>query len=898
DLFSALGGYDPVIGVLGEDLNLSWRAQLAGARVVVAPEARVRHLEALASGRRVGWTDQGARMRASALADEHRVRTILTCYGPFHLLRVAPQAILLTACQAIVELLSGRVRAARASVAVWPRALRHAGDLWATRRAVQSQRTVPDAEVRRLQTRGSARVRDYLRARVGRDRLVSDRPGAAVAESLRTGSWRLPAGAWAVVAVVVAFGSRGLLRHHLPGVGSLPVLTGGPARWWHLWVSGWRPDGLGSAAPAPPALALLSLGGTVLFGATGFLQHLLVLGPFILGPLGAYRAARPLGSRRGRVAALIVYAAVPVPYNALAGGRWAGLVLYAVAPWLLAGMFRASGEAPFPSGNGRVARLAGLGLLVAATSAFVPATLAVVPFIGLAVLAGSLLSGRVVGGMRTAVAAGAATAVAVVLLLPWSADVLGTRTTLFGVRLGAAHRLGLGTVVRFHTGPVGGGPLAWGIVAAAALPLLIGQSWRLVWATRLWAVALACWGVTWAASRGSLPIPMPVPEILLAPAAAALAAAVALGAVAFEVDLPGYRFGWRQVVSALAAAAVVIGSLPVLGAASGGRWHLPSRSLADPLGSLAEGTAGSFRVLWVGDPQALPVGAWWLEDGVGYATSESGTPDVTGAWPARSSGATPLLATDLRLARAGLTTRLGHLMAPMAVRYIVVPNRAGPADSGASRLPTPTDIVTALSLQVDLRTVSNDPAVTVYENASWTPERSVLAPAAVDDSGSATPQAAQDAPLAGDPTVFSGTGHDRFAGPVPGGDLLVSATRNRRWVLSVSGRHASQRSAFGWAMAFSVPDPGGNATLRFHTPVTRGLALGLETLLWLVALAAAIAGRRRAPRRPPEPAGSAGDAFADRRDPVIGEPSLVGALRRPRRVAPPVGIDPGDEDWL
>src|SRR5580700_7975067 len=52
DLFSELGGFDPDIFAMGEDLDLCWRAQILGARVVVAPGARVRHLEMLASGRR------------------------------------------------------------------------------------------------------------------------------------------------------------------------------------------------------------------------------------------------------------------------------------------------------------------------------------------------------------------------------------------------------------------------------------------------------------------------------------------------------------------------------------------------------------------------------------------------------------------------------------------------------------------------------------------------------------------------------------------------------------------------------------------------------------------------------------------------------------------------------
>ena len=35
---------------------------------------------------------------------------------------------------------------------------------------------------------------------------------------------------------------------------------------------------------------------------------------------------------------------------------------------------------------------------------------------------------------------------------------------------------------------------------------------------------------------------------------------------------------------------------------------------------------GDFRVLWVGDPEALPLGSWRLDEGVAYATSRGGPP--------------------------------------------------------------------------------------------------------------------------------------------------------------------------------------------------------------------------------------------------------------------------------
>ena len=50
DLFAELKGFDAGIVAMGEDLDLSWRSQVAGSRVVVAPDARVRHREAVAGG--------------------------------------------------------------------------------------------------------------------------------------------------------------------------------------------------------------------------------------------------------------------------------------------------------------------------------------------------------------------------------------------------------------------------------------------------------------------------------------------------------------------------------------------------------------------------------------------------------------------------------------------------------------------------------------------------------------------------------------------------------------------------------------------------------------------------------------------------------------------------------
>src|SRR5664280_2035229 len=52
DVFQMLGGFDPAFGQFRDDLDLCWRAQLAGHRVVVAPRARMREAAASTNGQR------------------------------------------------------------------------------------------------------------------------------------------------------------------------------------------------------------------------------------------------------------------------------------------------------------------------------------------------------------------------------------------------------------------------------------------------------------------------------------------------------------------------------------------------------------------------------------------------------------------------------------------------------------------------------------------------------------------------------------------------------------------------------------------------------------------------------------------------------------------------------
>ncbi|MEO7556047.1 MAG: glycosyltransferase family 2 protein, partial [Acidimicrobiales bacterium] len=705
DLFAALGGYDASIDLLGEDVDLSWRAQVAGARVVVAPDAVVRHLEAL--GQR---HDVGTRRR---LQSRHRLRTMLTCYGPVHLVRVLPQAMLLALVEVIYALLAGRVDHARDIAGAWTWNVRRLGEVRANRRRLRTLRQVPDGEVRKLQVRGSARFTAYLRGQIGGhgdDRLRSmSTASRELAESFRAGPRRTELAVLAGLAVLVLIGTRLLFLGAIPAFNDLPAY---PARPWTLfgdWFSGWRDIGLGTSSPAPTAFGLLGILGTLTVGSMALARRVLLFAPLIVGGVGAWRLLGDSGARRARLVAVVAYMAMPVPYDAIARGRGGGLLLWAAAPWALRSFGRLVGAEPFRSSTQGVRRDAlRLGLPLALVAALVPFAPVALVITAIGVVVGGVVSGRSRGGARVLGAALGAGVVAFVLHLPWTLGLVTSGadwSVVGGVRSTGLH-MSLYDIVRFRAGPLGAGPLGVAFLIAGLLPLVIGRSWRFTWALRAWVVALTCWGALWVGQQSWFHWGLGPPEALLAPASAALALAIALGLVAFELDLPGYRFGWRQGASVVAALSVAIGLFPMIGAATDGRWGMPDKDVASVLGFMQDEQAdGAFRVLWLGDPDVLPVSGWPLSEGVAYGTS-TGLPRVEDRLAGSDDGATRLLADAVRVASRRETSRLGRLLAPMGVRYIVVAEAATPFND--DRRAVPADLQRTLDGQLDLQEVAAD----------------------------------------------------------------------------------------------------------------------------------------------------------------------------------------------
>ena len=243
-----------------DDVSLCWRAQIAGARVIVAPDARVRHRDHLATSRGI---DERRRIQA-----RHRLRIAAQLLRAARRWRVAlPQIIIINIAR--VRLRAPRRPAASGSatsVQAWTWNL--APPRRAARRPPAGQGLPPRLRPRgRAATwcRGSARLSQFLRGQIGRgeDRFTRARQrrarrGRAHAVGHPAG-W--PSTVWAAVAVVLLVGSRHLITRGVPAIGEMVSFSSSPLELLRAWASGWRTAGLGSRRPPRPRFGLLERGG-------------------------------------------------------------------------------------------------------------------------------------------------------------------------------------------------------------------------------------------------------------------------------------------------------------------------------------------------------------------------------------------------------------------------------------------------------------------------------------------------------------------------------------------------------------------------------------------------------------------------------------------------------------
>lgn len=693
DVFRQLRGWDARMRAFSEDLDLCWRARLAGFTVRVEPLARARHAIGMATGERATRF-----VPARYFIRRNRFRTVLKNAAGARLLFLLPQLILLT----FIEMIGFVILRQPKEILNLTRAMG-----WnvftgfqtiSERRRVQKSRTVPDRRLRRLTVRESTRVRAYIGNQTERLEEAWGRRAETFARR-REMVRNLGARTIALTALVTFVGLIGFLlafRHFLwapqAAIGELLPYPERATALLRSWVSPWQASGLGQPGSAPPSMGLLGLVPILTLGAVGAAQKVLVLGLGFVAFIGAYQLISEVADRRARLVSGFAYALGAVGYASMREGSLGAMVLGASAPFVLQSFIRLTGWVRPPGWNrGRTIARVALGSAVAA--AFVPGALFLFAIVAAILAAFHAELGTV---RRSVVGLGSSLLGLVLgwaLLLPWSWTWFAEGGPLNRLMVDESWRTfassfaddGMASVLLGQTPQA---PVLFGLAmpVLAIIAVLAGTGQRRRLALALWSV-VATIGLLMSATGAGLIRPlMSTPVDLGVLAALAFAGLAGLAAGAFRMDLPQRGFGWIHAATLVGlAGACLLAAVGLAPALWRGEWApgvgegRENALVAAEIRSIFDADAqqvGQFRALWIGDkwssrqPRvALPTTDHFLTGARGHVLTDLFERSV-----GRGDAALDRVVASVA---EGTTDRGGRLLGAFNIRYVVLARATG-----------------------------------------------------------------------------------------------------------------------------------------------------------------------------------------------------------------------------
>ncbi|MDX6363516.1 MAG: hypothetical protein QOC85_2526, partial [Streptomyces sp.] len=576
DVFEELGGFDRRLPLMRDDVDLCWRAQSAGHRVLVAPEAVVWHAEAASRERRtvdcVGRTSASPHKVDKAGAAYTLLVNARTAQLPWILIRLVLGTLVRTVAYLVGKVPGQAVDEIRGLLGTLLRperiiaGRRRRGRPQVDKGELRALFPPPGATVRATveQAAGSLVGRSDPEVTAGAGRhggAVESGPGGDDADFLEVEQFarlkRVARKPGPVLFVVLLFVSliacRALLGGGALAGGALLPAPADSSELWSRYLDGWHPVGAGGTQSAPPYLALVAMLSSLLFGSTGLAVTVLLVCSVPLAGFAAYFASRPLAeSRLLRAWASVAYAFLPAATGALAGGRIGTAVLAILLPLIARAGVAASGLAHSSGARGSWRATWAYALLLTFTTAFTPIVWPLALVLGIALLA--VRRGEITAyGPRFLAQLGTP----LLILAPWSLTLLP-----FGFFREAGLEYGDSAASSLDLlGASPGGPgtvsglMLIGIVLAALAALLRGERQRAVWGA--WAVALVA--LVFAALSNSSTWAGPATLVY----GLALLAAAAVGADGARARVAEQSFGWRQPVAALIAFSAAAGPLLV-----------------------------------------------------------------------------------------------------------------------------------------------------------------------------------------------------------------------------------------------------------------------------------------------------------------------------------------------
>ena len=827
DVWDQVGGFDPAMPLLRDDVDFCWRVHAAGHRVRVVTDAVVYHLEATARNRRT----PSAAPRPRRMDRHNALLTLLANLPLWPALSALAGNLVLSVLRTVFFLLAKRPRAALDEFTGVGSVLAHPLQLAAARRRRARGRRAaysrlrgdlpPGHSVRRLAEFAASVFYTSTQIDTAGSHHATDDPSDddfmlvdnGLAQRILTHPGVLLVAGLTIIALVA---ERSLLSAGTLTGGALTPAWGGVAGLWHEYLQGFHPAGIGSASSTPPYVAVIAALATVLGGKPWLAIDVIMIGAIPLAGLAAFLATRRVTkSVLARVWAAVAYALLPVGMGAVAAGRFGSAVVFTLIPVIAMLAARIFTEAP------RRARRAAwaTGLVVAIAAAFVPVIWVVAVLAALLAAVVYRRSGR---GMLLNL--GITAVVPPVLLLPWTLDVATRPSLLF---LEAGNKVpGLATAALparslLLLSPGGPGlPPFWvtgGLALAALGALLLTARRSLVMAG--WSVALLSLMVSIAVSRMLLTTDdaskrvVAWPGISLAIAAAGLVLAAVVAADALPAQLSGGR--WRRPAGLGVLLLVVAAcSAPLLAA---GSWV--ATGVRGPVGGAAAPVLPPFVSVSSNTGQRLRTLVLRAEHGTITYEVLRGADPLLGATdlaqPPAAQRTLDAVVSTLAAPGGGDAQDQGQALAGMGIGYIL--------------LPTPADATLASTLNdvADLRPVSKTPAFQLWRVAQTVARVRVLEPGG------------QLVSVPSGPVSVSAA-----AAPRSGGTLELAEPAGG-WTATLNGTalQSVPSPAGSWAQAFRLPAGGGTLGIS-HSQLGRTLIVVLEALALLVVIGLGLPGAR------------------------------------------------------
>jgi GT2 family glycosyltransferase len=833
DVFEQLGGFDRRLPLMRDDVDLCWRAHAAGHRVLVAPEAVVRHAEAASRERRtvdcVGRTAASPHKVDKAGAVYTLLVNSRTAALPWVLLRLVLGTLLRTLAYLVGKVPGQAVDEIRGLLGTLLRperiiaGRRRRGSAVVDKGELRALFPPPGATVRATveQAAGSLVGRSDPEAASGAGRhgsAIESGPGGDDADFLEIEQFarlkRIARKPGPVLFLVLLFVSLIACRELLGGGalagGALLPAPADSGELWSRYLDAWHPVGAGGTPAAPPYLAIVAMLASVLLGSTGPAVTILLVFSVPLAGCTAYFASRPLvESRLLRAWAAVAYAFLPAATGALAGGRIGTAVLAVLLPLIARAGIAASGLTNSSTARGSWRATWAYALLLTITTAFTPIVWPIALLLGLALLA-VRRTDITAYGLRFLAQLGTP----LLILAPWSLSLLPFG---FFQQAGLEYGSSAASAVDLLGASPGGpgtvsGLMLIGIVLAALAALLRSERQWGIWTA--WAVALV--GFVFAVLSNSSTWAGPATLVY----GIALLAAAVLGADGARARVAEQSFGWRQPVAALIAFASAAGPLLVaagwmIGGADG---PLERRDPVQVPAFVAEesNTRDQARTLVLDSDSSAHVG-YMLVRGSGARLGDAELATADG----ENARLDKVVANLVAGSGADQARQLGYF----AVRYVLVHKGA------------PRDVTRVLDATPGLQRLSQQDG-----SALWRVDRQVsraaIVPAAGSGagSGSAAPQAVAAGPVEIHTTIPSGA---------EGRVLRLADTAAEGWTATLDGKPLTRTTVDGWAQGFALPASGGRLDVTYDDPIGHTVWLWTQGFLALVLVVMALPGRRR-----------------------------------------------------